>query len=428
MRTINDIVLPQGVAQNVLATRGYPEWGPFTVTVRHESGAPCVPTFCKRSDLREDGSLPIGERVLSALDTARANEASGYVGAADPEPAVLLGGAYPLNLAPGDQVVLSVAGAGDDPATFDAAAGFDQTKAEPYVLADGNTLIVEFNGDGVDRTFELNDVDFVDITVATKEELRDWANDKMAAFQLATLVGNDVRFTSLRVGNTSRVEFKGGTGLAALVLDGETVGTGDVSDIDAVTAAEFKAVVEADIAGVVVDETNANVRILTVDTGADATLRAQAATADAFGFVEGAPGQTAGDDGVLTLSFTGQTLNNLPIAPFSVWVHGPGSSQQLYDKYGNGKLYLKNADPALETWPGGTIDYATGAITLVYTVAPTDGSILVDYVSTTKVGVAGPTSLVGYRVPSIGKGEQLVVFLTAVGGNGRATAMIDESP
>jgi len=68
-------------------------------------------------------------------------------------------------------------------------------------------------------------------------------------------------------------------------------------------------------------------------------------------------------NGVL-FAFTGQTLNNLPVLPFSVevsYTSNDATAVVLYDKFGDGVLYDTNATVASEA-ARGTINYITGAI------------------------------------------------------------------
>lgn len=127
-----------------------------------------------------------------------------------------------------------------------------------------------------------------------------------------------------------------------------------------------------------------------------------------------------------TLSFTGQVLNNLPVAPFSVKVSG-GVSQVQYDKFGDGRLFIYNADPALETTAGSTINYTTGAITLVYTVAPANlQALAADYVSTTKVGVNSQQHhQLMFRRDPIGRGEELKIWAVGLAKDGKINVLVD---
>ena len=133
-------------------------------------------------------------------------------------------------------------------------------------------------------------------------------------------------------------------------------------------------------------------------------------------------GENSGYTGNAALTaFTGQNLNVLPVAPYSVRVNGPAASQVMYDKFGDGRLFIQNTgNPSAEVL-GGTINYANGALVLAYTVAPSAGAILVDYVATKAVGINGQQNhQLVFEIEPIGADRKLCVCGVGLAADGRA--------
>lgn len=216
----------------------------------------------------------------------------------NPSAAEIEGADYPLNLEPGDQVVISVDAGGDQTATFDAAAAYRVTAMETFDLEDGDTFTLRIDSPTAElQTITFLAADVVDIDAVTAVELRDMINAQIRGAK-ATVEGTRVKIESDSRGTGSRVIFVGGTAYAAIVdgVELEVVGTGDVANIDSVSAAEAKAVIEADVAGVVVDDSASALTIATVATGAAASLEPKAGTAAGFGLAEAL---TSGSDDAL---------------------------------------------------------------------------------------------------------------------------------
>jgi hypothetical protein len=202
-----------------------------------------------------------------------------------PTPAVITGAAAaPFALADGDILVLSVNGGGDETATFNAsAASVAAAGTTPFGLADGQTLTLRFDG-GVEQTVVFGAADFVDIANATPEEVAAVINAAIIGGK-AFVAGSVLTLASDTEGTSSSVEVTGGTANTTLGFPaGSVSGTGNVGNIAAVTIAEVKAIVEAAIAGVMIDVGVGGVLdIRTAATGSSASLEAGPATAAAFG-------------------------------------------------------------------------------------------------------------------------------------------------
>lgn len=197
---------------------------------------------------------------------------------------LLAGNVAPYNFAPGQTILISVEGNAADTVTLDAAAAtITAGNTENYALTDGMTLTVSVNG-GPAQTATFNTADFSSIGAATAAEV--------AAVISADIVGvtadvdsNAVRMTTDGQGTGFNIEVTGGTANAILGFSTSQVdGTGDVANIDAVSIAELKAVIEADASsgsGVVVTDSNNRALITTVATGASATLEVTGGTGTA---------------------------------------------------------------------------------------------------------------------------------------------------
>lgn len=103
---------------------------------------------------------------------------------------------------------------------------------------------------------------------------------------------------------------------------------------------------------------------------------------------------TGYDGDASTLTFSGQTLNNLPVVPGSVTVEptAGGNSVNLTDRDGDGRLYTADNDEDF----AGTINYFTGALTLAFPSGkdPAATNILCDYTyQDTTVAIAGKRAL-----------------------------------
>jgi phage tail sheath protein FI len=87
--------------------------------------------------------------------------------------------------------------------------------------------------------------------------------------------GSELKITSDTKGTGSRVEIVGGTGAATLGMSvGATAGTGDVANIEDVTAAEAKSLIEADTSGITVDiESTYEITIRTDTIGSSGSIQ-----------------------------------------------------------------------------------------------------------------------------------------------------------
>lgn len=161
--------------------------------------------------------------------------------------------AGPWNFAPGDTLVVEIDGGGDETATFDAAAAVLDAGAGPYNLVEADDLIVEvFNGATLLETVTIvleEGVNVVDIDAVTAAELVTALDAETPVAFDPTDAAGTLRLTGVgasHVGTNNHIEVSGAGAAAIFSVATEADGTGDVGNIDAVTPAEVKTVVEAD--------------------------------------------------------------------------------------------------------------------------------------------------------------------------------------
>jgi uncharacterized protein len=220
---------------------------------------------------------------VSQPSTATAQRAMSFVVAGGgPTPAVLTSAAAsPFSLQNNERVVLSVNGGADASAVFTGAAASVATGAGPFALADGMTLLVRVDG-GPEQRLPFAALDFANVAQATATEVAAAINASIIGGKATARPG--LTLTSDTAGTSSRLQVTGGTANTPLGFPASVAqGTGNVANLRAVTADEVKAVVEAAVPGVQVDQGVGGVVVLqTSSTGVAATIQARATTA--FGF------------------------------------------------------------------------------------------------------------------------------------------------
>jgi len=257
-------------------TRSYPEW--FKIYGGDVAGGIAASAvrgffenegqdlwFCRTahySDL-DLGTLATAAKGTLQLDSEASSPTKGFV----------LGTAVaPFDLEPGDTLEVDVNDTGAATATFTAtAASRTAGNAPTYDLADGLTLLVEID-EGVEQTITFLTSEFVDIANATAEEVAAVINAKIVGAS-CDLDGGAPRITSDTRGTGSGVNVTGGTANTGGVnrlnfTTGLLNGTGNVDNIDAVTVAEVKTVVEGAVAGCEVTDVSGAVKIESTTPGA----------------------------------------------------------------------------------------------------------------------------------------------------------------
>jgi len=181
----------------------------------------------------------------------------------------------PFGLADGDTIKPKVDGGGAETATIHAtaAARVGSSGTYPTLFAGGETLELKIN-DGALQTIAFS------AGAQALADVIDEINPVLVGGYADELTG-ELRLTSDRKGTGSKVEIVGGTGRATLGLAiGSTDGTGNVTDVSAVTADELVAIVEADTTAQALNVSGA-LRVLTPTVGSGGSIQIDAtSTAD----------------------------------------------------------------------------------------------------------------------------------------------------
>lgn len=201
---------------------------------------------------------------------------------------VLSSNVGPYNLEPGDTLIVDTDAISPTTATFNAAAASRESSAETWDLSGGKTLLVAIDGGSV-QTINFQDSNFAVPAAATAIEVAAVINAGLVGGSAAvTSGGTKVTISSDKRGTGSSVNVSGGTANAGLLAftTGSTSGTGNVANIDAVTVAEVKTVVEAAVTGITVSNVGGAVKISRNTTGTGATVQVTAASTadDELGF------------------------------------------------------------------------------------------------------------------------------------------------
>lgn len=180
-----------------------------------------------------------------------------------------------------------------DNVTFDAAAAaLTSTNAETYALTDGWEMT--FNVNGAVQTVQFNTAEFVAIGAALATEVAAVINAECTGIQASGATGSVV-ITTDRLGTGATLNTFAdsvGTPVATLGFTAATnTGTGDMADSQAMTFAEVKALIEADVnaAGatcVVTQEVGGEVTITSSTTGVGSKVQVTGAStlSAVFGF------------------------------------------------------------------------------------------------------------------------------------------------
>lgn len=186
---------------------------------------------------------------------------------------VLAGNTGPYALAPADNLVFSVDGAGNATATFNAVAAARESGAGgPFVMTNGMTLLVALDGGSVQSIAFLTG-EFVSIGAATAAEVAAVINAKLVGGKATVTSSTKVTITSDRKGTGSGVNVSGGTANAVLTFTtGNIAGTGNVSNIAAVTVAEIKSIVEAAVPALTVANIGGAARFTSNTTGGSSSI------------------------------------------------------------------------------------------------------------------------------------------------------------
>lgn len=206
---------------------------------------------------------------------------------AAPSAGTVISAAQPFNLESADDLDIAIDGGGPVTATFTGAAAVrDSAVQATFALANGQTLVfTDLSGSGV-RTKTFLTGEFVSIGAATLAEVAASLNAFFASQGMgavATVTGGAVRITTTRRGTGANIHISNTSTATALAYATTNIaGTGNVSNIDIVTAAEAQTIIAAAV-GVAANVTieGGAVRITSATTGPSSSVQVNASsTAD----------------------------------------------------------------------------------------------------------------------------------------------------
>lgn len=313
----------------------------------------------------------------------------------------------PWALNPGDTLAAKIDGGGAVTATFNAtAASRTAANAAPYALVNNQTLLVAIDGGSV-ATITFVTSEFVAIGAATAAEVAAVINAYFAQHGIGAVAdvnANAVRITSNRKGTGSGVNVSGGTANATLgFTTGNVAGTGNVSNIAAVTTAEAISVAGAAFAGATVTAPGGFLKVTSNTTGGASSVQIQgSSTAIAeFGFDSAIhTGGAAGTQATLQVNAkTDGTYGNALQVVIGAATNGDAA---------HFNLYVVQSGVTVERWPNLSMNSAAKdyALTVVNDVNTGSNLIaLVDLAAT----FASPANLpaTGTFGPLTGGGDGL---------------------
>lgn len=192
----------------------------------------------------------------------------------------------PWLLADGDTLVIGGdndgAAWGPATATFNGTAAEDTSGAETFDMEDGWDLTVVIDR-GLEQTITFSTGEFVDIDLATAQEVVDVINAQINGAHAETAGGGTtVKIISDTEGSESYVEVTGGTAAAVLGFSGvEQSGGGNVPDVTNVTPADAKTVIDAAIGANATCTAGTGLVLGSVGLGTDSNIQVlPASTAD----------------------------------------------------------------------------------------------------------------------------------------------------
>lgn len=320
---------------------GYTSWNLETVgPVRQffENGGR-VMRFC-RTVHHSDPSNPASRtsaKATKTLLTASLVAGSGTV---------LCTNAAPYNMEPGDTLVVGRDALGNATATFSATAAIRASVAGPFALVNNDTLTLAFDG-GTVQTVTFTTGMFVAIGAATAAEVAAAINGQITGGK-AQVNGSAVELLSDRRGTGSGTNVTGGSANAGKLgyTTGNLAGTGNVSNIDAVTSAEVKTVVEAAVGGITVTAESSRQRFTSNTTGGSSQVQIQASSTldTVMGFDNAShTGNAAGAVSTLRIDGKSDGTYGNEIVPR---IDAPSSGIA-----GEFNLVVLRNGIALETWP-----------------------------------------------------------------------------
>lgn len=296
------------------------------------------------TDITDDQTSTAAKGSLTILD--RGGSASA---------AVLDSEDGPFDLEPGEVLEVNVDGGGPDTLTFAATSAEGTSGAGPFDLS-GNDKTFTYTVKAPKsataeeaRTITFVDADFSNPAAATAQEVINAINSR-GQFIRAALSGGNVRVFTDKRGTGAEMIVAGTAGaiLGGTLVNGTKTGTGNVADIDAVTATEIAALLTAlTLGGGTATVVGDKVRLATTATGAGAEVIVTANTT-ALGIFAGAlpiteTGAAAGTSDTLTVTARDEGTH---IEDYSIVIEAPTSGDST-----RFNLRVKKGTRTVETWP-----------------------------------------------------------------------------
>jgi hypothetical protein len=320
----------------------------------------------------------------------------------------------PYALAPGDTLLVARDALGTATATFSAArAAVTAANAAPYVMTSGMNLTVKVDGGAV-QTVTFLTGSFVSIGAATAAEVIAVINAALSGGYAD--LNTNVRINSDLRGTGSHIQVTGGTANAVLGFSTSVVnGTGNVADIDAVTVAEVKTIVEAAVTGVTVSDVGGAVRITSNTTGTSSIVQVTAPSTadDELGFDNAShTGSTGAAVATLQVDakYDGAYSSNVSVL---IGAATSGVASEF-------NLTVYSSGVPVERFPNLTMDDAADRYVETIVNHADNGS---SYIQVTDLDV-NPTSATLER-PANSTGSPVVPFGPLSGGNDGLTSLAD---
>lgn len=306
-----------GVPTAIIAFQGVTERGPIRVpqfVTSFEEWVQIYGGFISNSDLpiaveaafRNGATAVWTSRVVHYTDILDANSFTATKGSQTivdrggvAGPAILDSVAGPFDLEPGEVLEVNIDAAGADTLTFTATpATVTSGNTEPFALVNGDTLVYQVKQPGSTVLSEPRTITFTDadpllaaIGAATAQELVNFINRDGIGISAEVSAGAVVIKSDKRGSGAEIVIDASSTSISVGKLNigsGSTLGSGNVSDIDSVTALEIATLLTALplSSGTAVAVGNV-VRLTSTGTGIGATVVITASTT-ALGIFTGA--------------------------------------------------------------------------------------------------------------------------------------------
>lgn len=275
-------------------------------------------------------------------------------------PATIDSAAAPFDLEPGEVLEVNVDGSGPDTLAFTAVSALVTTDPETFALVDGDTLVYQTKLPTSDqlteqRTITFLTADFAAIGTATAQELANVINRDGIGISAVVNAGT-VEIRSDKRGSDAQIVLAASsTSLVALGLTaGTTTGTGNVLDIDAVTATELATLLTGVLSAGTATVVGGVVRLSSTATGLAASVVITANTTASGIFAGTLPVTVNGSDAAVsdTLQAEGKDPGAY-ISNYSIEIQNATSGD--LNRF---NLLVKRGTATVESFPNLSLDLA----------------------------------------------------------------------